>query len=113
MLAVAKDRTEAGIAVWQQAHPKEQMPREAKAQLMRAMLAEQLQTKGWLWGTNPTNALQIPEKDIADIVVPDADAALITDALRRASGNPKYTPSKADIGRLYLTRKQRDAALRQ
>lgn len=118
MLAVAKDRTEAAIAVWQQAHPKEAMPREEKAKVMRSMLAEQVTTRGMFgatWGPfgSNTNVLQVPEKDIVDIVVPDTDAAQITDALRRASGKPDYKPSPAELGRMYLLRKSRDAALRQ
>jgi len=109
-LVVAKDRVETAIALWNQAHPKQEMPRDEKAKLMRSMLTEQVTVKGWLWDSK-TDLLRVPESDMSKVAVPDADRQAIIARARQQAGDPKLTPADDVIARAYLARKLRDKAL--
>ena len=109
MVATAKDRVEQGIAAWQQAHNNQEMPRPDKEKLMRNLIATQITVGGTLWNSN-TSVLQIPEKDIKSIVVPDVDRGQIITRLRQINGE-KYAPTPEEIGRAYLTKKQKEVSV--
>lgn len=112
-IAVARDRVESGIAEWQTAHNNQEMPRADKEKLMRQLIATQITTKGWLFGTNDTNILQLPLEAVKSVVVPEVDRGQMTDALRRQRGDQTYKPTDEELGRLYLMKKQREVSRAQ
>ena len=107
-IATAKDRVEAGIDAWQQAHGNQEMPRPEKDKLMRQLIATQITVGGFIWNSS-NNVLQVPEADIGKVVVPDVDKAQITIRLRQIKGDPNYKPTPEEFGRAYMTRKQTEA----
>lgn len=118
-LARAKTRVDSALTEWRVNNPKANPDdvRDKASSIMRGMIAEEVLLKGvagMTWGPfgTKTNALAVPDKSAAKIVVPDDARAAIIKRARDQTGDPNFMPTEEQIGRAHLTRKQRDAANR-
>jgi len=104
-LLTLKASTEQLIDQWQAKNGRE-MPREEKKALMQKAIATQITTSGMIWNSN-TSLLQVPEKDIGKVIVPDLDRGQIIIRLRQVKGDANYMPTPQEIGQAYLMKQRR------
>lgn len=94
------------------------LTREEKAELMRSEMARVVTVNpGWWVGDRVVPVIQLRPEEVANVVVPQADKAKISEALRtmyvKDPKNPEYAPTDDNVRRLYLTQRSRAAALIQ
>ncbi len=108
-------RVEQLINIAQQSK-KQALTREEKMALMQGELARQVTVDPGLFSFNKQlPVIQLSPDDARRVVVPDADKAKISEALKAMYAtdpkNPDYAPTEDNVRRLYLARQSRAAGL--
>lgn len=108
-------RVEQLINVAQQSK-KQALTRDEKMALMQGELARQVTVNpGWFSFEKQVPVIQLSPDDARRVVVPDAEKAKISDALKAMYAtdpkNPDYAPTEDNVRRLYLARQSRAAGL--
>lgn len=108
-------RVEQLINTAQQAK-KQPLTREEKMALMQGELARQVTVApGWFGFDRQVPVIQLSPEQARRVVVPDAEKAKISEALKAMYAtdpkNPDYAPTEDNVRRLYLARQSRAAGL--
>lgn len=108
-------RVEQLINIAQQ-QKKQALTRDEKMALMQGELARQVTVNpGWFGFSRDVPVIQLSPDDARRVVVPAAEKAKISDALKTMYAqdpkNPDYAPTEDNVRRLYLARQSRAASL--
>lgn len=90
------------------------LTREQKMKLMQEELSRTVTTGGFLgFFTSDKPVLQLSDKEVEDVVVPQGDRAQIVEAMKvmyERTQSPLYAPTDANVRRFYLLNKSPRAA---